>query len=99
MDEKEANFMMFWEKHKNRKWRFRIIVGLIFGFFILAVFATKTYFFGKQEYDSIFDYILSKQFLIQFTFLVPICGWICGWLIYRYCVRTEEKIIEKYHER
>jgi|SRR5690606_15842795 len=98
MDHKEERFMRFWEKNKSRKWRFRIVVGLIFGLFMLLIFGIKTYFFSKMSFSSPLEYLTSKQFLIQFIFLVPICGWIYGWFMYRYCIRMEQKIRDKYHE-
>ena len=98
MEEKDARFIHFWEKHKDRPWRFRLAIGGIFGFVMILVFAIKTVYFG-DVHDSWSAYLGSNTFLLHIGFLGLISGWLYGWIMYKYCKRIYEKIKEKYHGR
>ncbi len=96
MDKVDERFMNFWVKWRDRKWAFVATFGGAFGAAMILIFAIKSVYFGKVV-DNWGDYFGSKIFLSHLIGLGIVAGGIYGWLMLRYCVKTEAKLKEKYH--
>lgn len=97
MNPKEQQFLHFWERWKERKWKFVLRIGGIFGLFMLLVFAVKTVHF-TDSFDSWGAYLSSNNFLVHILFLGVVSGLIYGLFMFRYVRRMAERIKAKYNE-
>lgn len=98
MDPKDARFLAFWEKWKDKKWKFIAIFGGAFGLFMMIVFAVRA-IMSDNNTNTLSEYLSSPLFLMHFIFLGLFSAFIYGWLMRRYSERTYQKIKEKYkHE-